>query len=80
MLTFLNHHLNKCKLLGGWASNDNGGVGSTYVFSPANGVWTQQQKLTASDVSGRGLAFGSDVALSEAYCFQCVWYRISIWL
>ena len=38
-------------------------AGSAYVFVRANGVWTQQQKLTASDAAA-GDGFGSSVAVS----------------
>jgi len=45
--------------------DDDGGIdsGSAYVFTRSNGVWTEQQKLTASDASGAAY-FGYSVALA----------------
>lgn len=48
------------------ASHDNGDLnasGSAYVFTQAGGVWSEQQKLTASD-EGANHYFGDAVALS----------------
>ncbi len=42
---------------------DGGNTGSAYVFTQTAGVWTEQQKLLASDGSSGDL-FGFDVALS----------------
>ncbi len=40
-----------------------GAIGAAYVFVRSNGVWTQQQKLTASDAA-TGDGFGSAVSVS----------------
>ncbi len=45
--------------------NDDGGAGSAYVFVRSGDLWTQQAKLTPSDVAlGGGLFFGNSVAVS----------------
>jgi hypothetical protein len=41
--------------------SDNGGPGAVWVFTRSNGIWMQQQKLTASDVVS---AFGLSVGMS----------------
>jgi FG-GAP repeat protein len=41
----------------------NTSLGSAYVFVRSDGVWSQQQKLTASDAA-RGDSFGASVAIS----------------
>ncbi len=48
-------------LLGAYASNGN--QGAAYVFTRSNGVWTQQQKLAASDAASDDY-FGLKVSLS----------------
>ncbi|MGH2345467.1 MAG: FG-GAP repeat protein, partial [Chloroflexota bacterium] len=46
------------------AVNGNSGAGAVYVFNESNGVWTQTQKLTASDAASTGFAeFGQAIAL-----------------
>ncbi len=51
-------------VVGAWADDTAAGAdaGSAYVFVRSSGVWSQQQKLTASD-SAAGDQFGSSVAL-----------------
>lgn len=44
------------------ATSDDGGRGSSYVFVRSGGLWTEQQRLTASDRSA-GDVFGSSVAV-----------------
>jgi hypothetical protein len=51
-------------VLGSPGNVEGGGPGSAYVFVNEGGVWTQQQKLAASDGIG-GNDFGFSVALSE---------------
>jgi hypothetical protein len=49
------------------AAGDDGiadSLGSAYVFVRSAGIWTQQQKLTASDGATFGLLFGNSVALA----------------
>jgi len=46
------------------ASGDNANRGAVYVFVRSNGLWTQQQKLTASDGASPD-CFGSRIALSS---------------
>jgi VCBS repeat-containing protein len=41
----------------------NNNQGAAYVFTQANGVWSQTQKLTASD-GADGISFGDSVAIS----------------
>lgn len=47
------------------ASGHDGSRGAAYVFVARDGVWTQEQKLIASDRAANGL-FGTSVALSGA--------------
>ena len=50
-------------VVGDWGDDDGGSSsGSAYVFTRAGGVWTQQQKLTASDAAASD-AFGGSVAI-----------------
>ena len=50
-------------LVGAYIDDDRGSEsGSAYFFTRSGGVWTQQQKLTASD-GAEGDSFGSSVAL-----------------
>jgi len=51
-------------LIGAWTENRDGlsNVGSAYVFTRSNGVWSQQQKLTADDAAGGDL-FGTAVSV-----------------
>jgi len=51
----------KTALVGG--SGDSSGFGAAWVFTLANGVWTEQQKLFGSDATGYAQQ-GSSVALS----------------
>jgi hypothetical protein len=44
------------------ASYDNSGQGAVYVFTEANGIWTEAQKLTADDGAANDW-FGQSVAL-----------------
>lgn len=37
-------------------------AGAVYVFTESNGVWTERQRLSASDASGAGL-FGASIAI-----------------
>jgi len=51
-------------IVGAYGDDDNGSVsGSAYIFGCSNGVWTQDQKLLASDGGERDL-FGNSVSLS----------------
>jgi uncharacterized repeat protein (TIGR01451 family) len=53
-------------IIGAWQddpASQNRAIGAAYVFTRNNGVWTQQQKLTASDASGLSF-FGTSVALN----------------
>lgn len=53
-------------LLVGARHDDHGGLlsaGSVYVFTRANNVWSERQKLTASDPHARGF-FGGSIAVS----------------
>src|SRR5262249_24767055 len=44
----------------------NNNQGSAYVFSLTNGIWTEQQKLTASDgATGDGLGFSVELRGNE---------------
>lgn len=45
------------------APDADGYLGAAYVFTESNGTWTEVQKLTASDGSGKAL-FGSAVAVN----------------
>jgi hypothetical protein len=45
-------------------NNDNSNVGAAWVWTRSNGVWTQQQKLVASNAVGAALQ-GFSVALSS---------------
>ncbi len=50
-------------VIGAWGDDDNGGnSGAAYVFTRTAGVWTEQQKLTASDAAGTD-SFGLSVAV-----------------
>ena len=54
----------------------NGSQGSAYVFTRSGGVWTEQQKLTASDGAasdyfGASVALSGDTALVGAYFGRC---------
>ena len=53
-------------VIGAWSNDDNGpNSGSAYVFKRGSaGVWTEQQKLTASDAE-RWARFGESVAVDE---------------
>ena len=53
-------------IIGAWQDDPNShnrAIGAAYVFTRSNGVWTQQQKLTASNASSLDF-FGTSVALS----------------
>jgi len=51
-------------VVGAWLDDDAGGdSGSAYVYVRSGGVWTQQQKLTASDAAADDL-FGRSVSVS----------------
>lgn len=52
-------------IIGAWQDDNAGGnaAGSAYVFTRSGGVWTQEQKLIASDASGLDF-FGTSVSLS----------------
>jgi hypothetical protein len=51
-------------IVGASGDDDGGsGSGSAYVFTRSGGVWTQQQKLTASDAAA-GDAFGRSISIS----------------
>jgi hypothetical protein len=50
-------------LLGTFYHPDLYGAGSVYVYAPSQGVWTLQQKLTASDAA-TSERFGASIALS----------------
>ena len=54
-------------VIGGAFDNDTGGsgVGAAWVFTRSCGVWTQQEKLTASPGTEIGGLFGQSVALSS---------------
>jgi len=50
-------------VIGAWGNDDNGSnSGSAYVYVRSNGVWTEQQKLTASD-GATGDRFGYSVSI-----------------
>ena len=50
-------------VIGAWGNDDNGSnSGSAYVYVRSNGVWTEQQKLTASD-GATGDRFGWSVSI-----------------
>ena len=50
-------------LIGAHGDDDNGSLsGSAYVYVRSNGVWTEQQKLTASDAAGDD-RFGNSVSI-----------------
>jgi len=49
------------------ASGKNSGEGAAYVFTRTAGVWTEQQKLLASDHAG-GFLFGYSVAIDGDTC------------
>ena len=50
-------------VIGAWGDDDNGSnSGSAYVYVRSNGVWTEQQKLTASD-GATGDRFGYSVSI-----------------
>jgi hypothetical protein len=48
-------------VIGAWG--DDAGMGSAYVFTRTAGVWTEQAKLTASDMAA-GDTFGESVSVS----------------
>jgi hypothetical protein len=52
-------------IISAWQDNNSGGTaaGAAYVFARNSGVWTQQQKLTASDATVHNF-FGVSVSLS----------------
>jgi hypothetical protein len=50
------------------AYRDNAGAGAVYAFQRTEGVWSERQKLTASDAEA-GDAFGSALALSGDAAF-----------
>lgn len=51
-------------IVGSYGNDDNGSAsGSVYVYVRSNGVWTEQEKLTASDGSAND-RFGQSVSLS----------------
>ena len=60
-------------IISSYADDDNAtGSGSAYIFTRSNGVWTQQQKLTASDGAendyfGVGLSLDGDTAIISSY-------------
>jgi hypothetical protein len=56
-------YLNNSDVLGVFAIN---GSGSAYIFKQANGIWTQQQKIVASDRAADD-NFGISVAISNKY-------------
>jgi hypothetical protein len=43
---------------------DEGAIGAAWVFTQSNGVWTQQQKLVGSGVTGNYAGQGTSIALS----------------
>lgn len=60
-------------VFGAWGDDDNGGnSGSAYVFTRAAGVWSEQQKLTASDGEG-GVSFGFVVAVDGDTVVVSAW-------
>jgi hypothetical protein len=52
-------------IIGAWQDHNGlkNAIGAAYVFTRSNGVWSQQQKLTASDAGGLDF-FGVSVSLS----------------
>ncbi|HEY0547807.1 MAG TPA: PKD domain-containing protein [Pyrinomonadaceae bacterium] len=56
---------NDTVIIGAWQESNAGGsaAGAAYVFTRSGGVWTQQQKLTASDPSTNAF-FGNSVSVS----------------
>jgi len=59
-------------VIGAWMDNDNGDEsGSAYVFTRSEGVWTEQQKLIASDAAafdhfGEAVAVAGDTSVIGA--------------
>ncbi len=54
------------------APNENGATGAAYIYLNNNGVWSQQQKLTASDATtddnfGCAVSVNGDLAIVGAY-------------
>ena len=60
-------------IIGAYRDDDNGSdTGSAYIFTRSNGVWSEQQKLTASDGAssdyfGRNVSIDGDTAIIGAF-------------
>ena len=60
-------------MIGAYGDDDNGSdSGSAYVYVRSNGVWSEQQKLTASDAAeydrfGNSVSINGDTAVIGAY-------------